>query len=46
MTDIGTEIDNMEGIFMIDEDTLLITLIMKQYVTIQNTRSIQSIKEN
>ena len=30
MTDIGTEIDIMEGIFMIERDTLLITLMMKQ----------------
>ena len=30
MTDIGTEIDIMEGIFMIEGDTLLITLMMKQ----------------
>ena len=30
MTDIGTEIDIIEGIFMIEGDTLLITLMMKQ----------------
>ena len=30
MTDIGTEIDIMEGIFMIEGDTLLITVMMKQ----------------
>ena len=30
MRDIGTEIDIMEGIFMIEGDTLLIILMMKQ----------------